>query len=117
MAKILLVGRIGAEPQLKETKNGKQFLIYKVATTDPYVPPKEGEADNEQTTSWHTIFAYGQAVEKLTTLEVGSLVHVEASFTVVKSKTESGEYKDTIYNHHQRLSVLKRPAKPIGESE
>lgn len=41
-AKLSLIGRIGAEPVLKTNKNGKDFLIYKVATSDPYIPAKEG---------------------------------------------------------------------------
>lgn len=41
-AKLSLIGRIGAEPVLKQNKNGKDFLVYKVATSDPYIPAKEG---------------------------------------------------------------------------
>lgn len=37
-----LVGRIGADPIVKQTKTGKDFLIYKVATSDPYFKPAEG---------------------------------------------------------------------------
>ena len=37
-----LIGRIGSDPEVKVNKNGKQFLVYKVATSDPYIPPKEG---------------------------------------------------------------------------
>jgi single-stranded DNA-binding protein len=37
-----LIGRIGAEPVMKQTKNGKDFLIYKVATTDAGIAPKDG---------------------------------------------------------------------------
>jgi single-stranded DNA-binding protein len=42
MARMTLIGRLGAAPEKKLTKSGKEFLLYKVATTDPYVAPKEG---------------------------------------------------------------------------
>ncbi|KAK4704735.1 single-strand DNA-binding protein, partial [Phenoliferia sp. Uapishka_3] len=99
-AKISLIGRIGSDPVIKTNKNGKEFLVYKVATSDPYVPAKDGGAEPEQTTSWHTIFAYGPSVEKLSNLEKGTLVHVEASFRTVSEKTESGEYTTNIFANH-----------------
>lgn len=37
-----LIGRLGGVPEKRTTKNGKDFLIYKVATTDPFIAPKEG---------------------------------------------------------------------------
>lgn len=42
MARMTLIGRLGAAPERRQTKNGKDFLIYKVATTDPLPPPREG---------------------------------------------------------------------------
>lgn len=73
MARMTLIGRLGGQPEKRTTKNGKDFLLYKVATSDPYLPPKEGEEPTEPTTSWHTIFAYGQSAERLQDLEKGSV--------------------------------------------
>lgn len=42
MARMTLIGRLGAAPERRQTRNGKDFVIYKVATTDPYIAPKEG---------------------------------------------------------------------------
>lgn len=42
MARMTLIGRLGGVPEKKTTKTGKDFLIYKVATSDPFVAPKEG---------------------------------------------------------------------------
>ncbi|KAI5479537.1 hypothetical protein MNV49_003479 [Pseudohyphozyma bogoriensis] len=116
VAKMTLVGRLVGEPAVRSTKNGKEFLTYKVATRDPYVAPKEGE-EAVETTSWHTIFAYGGSVQKLSTLEPGSLVYVEALFTNESHKLDNGEYKTTYFPKHQKLSVLRRPYKGNAESE
>lgn len=43
IAKMTLVGRIGGV-DLREGKNGQQYLTYKVATTDKGRPPKDGGA-------------------------------------------------------------------------
>ncbi|GAA5866931.1 hypothetical protein JCM1840_005909 [Sporobolomyces johnsonii] len=109
LAKMTLIGRVGAV-QTGESKSGKPYLMYKVATTDRAFPPKEGEEPQRPSTSWHTIFAHGQQVERLSFLEKGTLVYVEASFTVRNEKDEAGNYQTEISATHERLTVLKRPA-------
>ncbi|KAK4057155.1 ssDNA-binding protein, mitochondrial [Microbotryomycetes sp. JL221] len=109
MARMTLIGRLGGQPERRKTKNGKDFLIYKVATNDPMLPPKEGEQPPEPTTSWHTVFAHGTVIDKLETLEKGSLVHVEANFTLQNVQSESGEYKTIVLAKHDRLFVISRP--------
>lgn len=42
VSRLTLVGRLGTTPEVRQTKNGKDFLIYKVATRDPYRAPVEG---------------------------------------------------------------------------
>ncbi|KAM0753037.1 hypothetical protein T439DRAFT_188352 [Meredithblackwellia eburnea MCA 4105] len=114
IAKMTLIGRIGGEPQIKVNKNGKEFLMYKVATTDPFQPPKDG-VESEKSTSWHTIFAYGTAIDRLKSLEKGSLVHVEASFRIVNAKDEDGDYSTSIFATHERMHVIRRPQKEAEE--
>ncbi|GAA5959838.1 hypothetical protein JCM21900_005248 [Sporobolomyces salmonicolor] len=132
LAKMTLIGRIGSI-DVREDKTGKPYLMYKVATTDRGSPPKEGgescllliagwkrareglrsEATTEEyqrpPTSWHTIFARGNAVERLSFLEKGTFVYVEASFTVRNEKDEAGNYKTEIFAEHERMTVLQRP--------
>ncbi|GAA6004215.1 Rim1p [Rhodotorula paludigena] len=109
LAKMTLVGRIGGV-DIREGKNGQQYLTYKVATTDKGRPPKEGEEYVRPPTSWHTIFAHGGAVERLQFLEKGSLVYVEAEFSVRNVKDETtGAYSTQILATHDRLTVLKKP--------
>ncbi|GAA5826553.1 hypothetical protein JCM11251_002425 [Rhodosporidiobolus azoricus] len=117
LAKMTLIGRIGGV-ETKTTKNGKDFLIYKVATTDKGRPQAEGEEYQKPPTSWHTIFAHGQAVERLQFLENGSLVYVEANFTVKNEKDEeSGAYSTNIIATHDRLTVLRKPYRPAEEGQ
>ncbi|CEQ42278.1 SPOSA6832_04083, partial [Sporobolomyces salmonicolor] len=108
LAKMTLIGRIGSI-DVREDKTGKPYLMYKVATTDKGSPPKEGEEYQRPPTSWHTIFARGNAVERLSFLEKGALVYVEASFTVRNEKDEAGNYKTEIFAEHERMTVLQRP--------
>ncbi|GAA6002987.1 hypothetical protein JCM10207_001931 [Rhodosporidiobolus poonsookiae] len=117
LAKMTLIGRIaGIEP--KTSKNGKDFLVYKVATQDRGRPAAEGEEYQKPPTSWHTVFAHGGAIERLQNVETGSLVYVEANFTVKNEKDEaSGVYSQNIVAVHERLSVLKKPYRPATEEQ
>ncbi|GAA5931325.1 hypothetical protein JCM3775_004994 [Rhodotorula graminis] len=111
IAKMTLVGRIGANPELRDGKNGQQYLTYKVATTDKGRAPKEGEEYQKPPTSWHTIFAHGQAAERLQFLEKGMQVYVEADFSVKNVRDETtGQYNTQVLATHDRLVVLKKPS-------
>ncbi|SGY13933.1 BQ5605_C010g06005 [Microbotryum silenes-dioicae] len=114
LARVTLIGRLGAAPERRQTKNGKDFLMYKVATRDAMLPAQEGATPPEPTTSWHTIFAYGPGVDRLETLEKGALVHVEAQLTVKNSTTPSGEYKTDYFAKHERLMVIRKPTQPAA---
>lgn len=41
VARIQLVGRLVADPEVKATRSGKDYVSYTVATTDPVGPPAE----------------------------------------------------------------------------
>ncbi|POY75597.1 hypothetical protein BMF94_1219 [Rhodotorula taiwanensis] len=109
IAKMTLVGRLGAM-EVKEGKNGRQYLKYAIATTDRRPLAREGETPEEPTTSWHTVFANGDAVERLQNVQIGSLVFVEAAFQVRSQRDEdSGNYSTQILATHERMSVISKP--------
>jgi single-stranded DNA-binding protein len=41
MAKLTLIGRLGAQPQIQKDKQGRDILIYSVAVNDRAPPAKE----------------------------------------------------------------------------
>ncbi|BGP16937.1 hypothetical protein JCM10213_007383 [Rhodosporidiobolus nylandii] len=117
LAKMTLIGRIGSI-EVKQTKAGKDFLVYKVATTDKGRPAAEGEEYQAPPTSWHTIFAHGASIERLQNIEKGSQVYVEAQFTVKNEKDEaSGVYSQNIIAIHERINVLRKPYRPAEEQQ
>ncbi|BGP56029.1 ssDNA-binding protein, mitochondrial [Rhodotorula sphaerocarpa] len=116
IAKMTLVGRLGAM-EAKEGKNGRQYLKYAIATTDPRRPPREGEAPEEPTTSWHTIFANGDAVERLQNVQVGQVLRILASFQVRNQRDEeTGNYSTQLLATHDRMSVISKP-RPREETQ
>jgi len=72
--KILLIGRLGGDPEERSTTGGTRVSKFSLAT-DNYRP-----GNGEKTTEWHRIVAYGKAAETCNQhLRKGRLVCVEGS--------------------------------------
>lgn len=50
-----VIGRLGADPEIKKTKKGKKFAVFSVATSEAY---KNEAGENVETTTWHNITAF-----------------------------------------------------------
>lgn len=67
---VTLRGRVGNDPDLKETPKGTKMAKFNLAT---HRRNKEGE----QQTDWHRIVAFGRQAEAAGKLKKGAPVHVE----------------------------------------
>ena len=70
--KVILVGNLGRDPELRSTNNGLQIAKFSLATT-------EKRNDQEQT-EWHNVVAFGRQAETAGQyLKKGSKVYIEGS--------------------------------------
>ena len=60
--RVILIGNLGADPELKYTQNGQAVLRLRLATTESYVN-RSGE--RQQRTDWHTVIVWGKRGEAL----------------------------------------------------
>lgn len=60
--KVILVGRVGKDPELREFENGGQIANFSLATTDPSFKTKDGKEIPERT-EWHNITVRGGLVK------------------------------------------------------
>jgi single-strand DNA-binding protein len=58
----MLIGNLGADPELKYTQNGQAVLRLRLATTESYMN-RAGE--RQQRTDWHTCIVWGKRGEAL----------------------------------------------------
>ncbi|KAF7800113.1 hypothetical protein EIP86_011358 [Pleurotus ostreatoroseus] len=82
LAKLVLIGRLGKDPEVKRTRTDKEYVAYTVATTN-YPPPPPGPDGTRpsSTTTWHTILSFGPSSNNyLRNLRKGSQVYVEANY-------------------------------------
>jgi single-strand DNA-binding protein len=94
--KIILVGRLGADPVMRETKSGAVVVHFPVATsrrvktTEP-VDTEDGKAVREET-QWHRVVAWGpQGQACAQYLKKGQQVYVEGAVLSRKYENKDGE--------------------------
>ncbi|PWN53361.1 hypothetical protein IE53DRAFT_366416 [Violaceomyces palustris] len=119
MARMQLVGRLVADPEIRSTKNGKDFMRYTVATTDPPTGPvgEDGERP-PQTTSYHRLYVFGERnIERMKNIHKGYQVLVDADFRIERTPPADGEgpARDTYLTTHRGIQVLSKPRAPESE--
>jgi single-strand DNA-binding protein len=78
--KVILVGRLGRDPEIKETQGGKKYAKFSIATSEKN---KAGDV----LTEWHNITAFGNVVDVIEKyVTKGIMLYVEG-------KIQSSEYE------------------------
>ena len=86
--KVILVGRLGKDPEIRSTPSGTSVAKFSIATDDRYTD-KAGE--KQERTEWHNIVAWGKLAEICGQyLRKGKLVYIEGSI-----RTDSWDDKET----------------------
>ena len=75
MNKVMLLGHVGNEPELRQTSGGHQVLSFSLATNESYL---DREGKRQERTDWHRAVVWGKRAEALSRLlRKGSCVLVE----------------------------------------
>src|SRR5262249_35814583 len=86
--KVILVGRLGKDPEIRSTPSGTTVAKFSLATDDRYTD-KNGE--KQERTEWHNITAWGKLAEICGQyLRKGKLIYIEGSI-----RTDSWDDKET----------------------
>ncbi len=73
--KAIIIGRLGADPELRYTAGGMPVATFNVATTETW---KDKSGTKQDKTEWHRIVAWGKLGEQAGEfLKKGRLVYVE----------------------------------------
>jgi single-strand DNA-binding protein len=86
--KVILVGRLGKDPEIRSTAGGQTVARFSLATDDRYTD-KNGE--KQERTEWHNIVAWAKLAEICGQyLRKGKLVYIEGAI-----RTDSWDDKET----------------------
>ncbi|EKM59437.1 uncharacterized protein PHACADRAFT_170001, partial [Phanerochaete carnosa HHB-10118-sp] len=92
LAKLVLIGRLGKNPEVRTTRLDKEYVSYTVATSNyPPPPPNPDGTRSENSTTWHTILSFNPGANAyLRTLQKGWQVYVEANFELREADPAAG---------------------------
>ena len=89
--RVFLIGNLGADPEIRETKSGTSIANLRVATTENW---KDKEGERQERTEWHrvAIFSDGLAQVAQKYLRKGSKVYIEGQLRT-RQYEKDGETK------------------------
>ena len=89
--KVIIIGRLGKEPDVKTLASGSLVANFSVATTEKW---KDKSGEQNEKTEWHKCSAFGKTAEICERyLKKGSLVYVEGRLQTRSWEDDSGETK------------------------
>ena len=113
--KVILVGRLGKDPELKYTPSGAPVAKFSLATDESF-KDKTGEKQNR--TEWHNIVAWNKLAEICGEyLTKGKLVYIEGSIRSRQWQDQSGNKRtsyEIIANQMQMLGSRADSERPSG---
>ena len=105
--KVILIGNLGRDPEIRYTTGGQAVANFTIATSDSYTN-KEGE--KQENTEWHRIVAWGRLAEICGEyLTKGRMVYIEGSL-----RTRSWEDKEG--NTRWTTEVVARSMEMLGSA-
>lgn len=94
--KVMLLGNLGADPELRTTNSGDAVLRLRLATNERYLDKNKAWQDR---TEWHSITVWGKRAEALhRILSKGSTLFIEGSLRTTSYDDKEGvkRYKTEI---------------------
>lgn len=106
--KVILVGNLGADPEVRYTTNGSAVTSFRIATSEEWRDKASGEKQSR--TEWHRIVAFGRLGEICGEyLSKGRQVYVEG-----RIQTRSWEDKEGVTRY--TTEIIAREMQMLGSS-
>ena len=112
--KVMIIGNIGSEPEMRFTPNGNPVTSFRVATNRVYTTP---EGERRQETEWFTVVAWNRLAEQCNQyLTKGRLVYAEGRLHTHTGEGQDGQKRSRAEVVANRVVFLdRREAAPLPE--
>ena len=119
--KVLLIGRLGNDPEIKQMQNGKSVARLSVATSESWKDKSTGE--RKEKTEWHRVFIFNEGlvgvVQKY--LKKGAQVYIEGQLNTNKYTDSNGQEKYStqivLQGYNSSLTMLDGKNSSSGDSK
>ena len=119
--KVILVGNLGSDPEIRRTQDGRTIALIKLATSESWRDRNTGE--RREKTEWHRIVVLSDGLAKISEqyLKKGSKVYVEGQLQTRKWQDQEGRDRFSteivVQNWNSALHFLdRRQHQSDGES-
>lgn len=89
--KVILIGNLGADPEIRRTQDGKPIANLNIATSESWRDRNSGE--RKEKTEWHRVVIFNEGLCKVAEqyLKKGSTVYVEGQLQTRKWQDKDGQ--------------------------
>ena len=110
--KVILVGNLGKDPEIRRTQDGRPIANLSVATSETWRDKATGE--RRERTEWHRVVIFNEGLCRIAEqyLKKGSKVYLEGQLQTRKWQDQSGQDKYTtdvvLQNFNSQLTMIDR---------
>jgi len=111
--KVILIGNLGADPEIRHLQNGVSVANFRLATSETYKDKTTGE--KREQTEWHNVVAWrglAEITEKY--LRKGSKVYVEGKLRNRQYQDKDGQTRYVTEIQTDEMTLLDRPSNEAG---
>jgi single-strand DNA-binding protein len=108
--KVILIGNLGADPEIKRTQDGRPIANLRIATSDSWRDKNTGE--RKEKTEWHRVVIFSEGLCKIAEqyLKKGAKVYIEGQLQTRKWTDQQGVEKYStevvLQNFNSTLTML-----------
>jgi single-strand DNA-binding protein len=115
--KVILLGRLGKDPEMRYTTSGTPVASFSMATTESW---KDKDGNKQEKTEWHNIVAWKKLAEICGEyLAKGSLVFIEGKLSTRSWDDKQGvkRYTTEVIAHEMKMLGGGQPKQNAGPAE
>jgi single-strand DNA-binding protein len=116
--KVILIGNLGADPEIRRTQDGRPIANLRVATSDTWRDKATGE--RREKTEWHRVVIFNENLCRIVEqyLKKGSKVYLEGSLQTRKWQDQQGQDRYStevvLQGFNSQLTMLDRAGGGAG---
>lgn len=117
--KVILVGNLGADPEIRHTQDGRAIANLRIATSESWKDKSSGE--RKEKTEWHRVVVFNEGLCRVVEayLKKGSKVYLEGALQTRKWTDKDGVEKYSteivLQGFNSTLTMLDKPSQSGGE--
>ena len=118
--KVILVGNLGKDPEIRRTQDGRPIANLRVATSETWRDKTSGE--KREKTEWHSVVIFSEGLCRVAEqyLRKGSKVYLEGQLQTRKWQGQDGQDRYStevvLQNFNSQMVLLDKPGGGAGAS-